>query len=136
MSQDRPISVVIYEKDLQQALLFGKMVESLGYTVRVYSAPTDCPIYASHTCTCPQTNPCADIVLIDYDMSHMNGIELLELQRTLGCKTRFENKAIMSTSLSVQLKEIIASLGCQFFCKPLRRIELKSWLDACATRLA
>jgi len=135
MNLQRPIRVVIYEDDPHLALMLEKTVQSFGYAVSVHPDPTDCPVYNSPLCPCPQDLPCADIMIVDYRMPHMTGVELLDRQRQLGCKTRIENKAIMSASVNTEEKKAIEALDCHFFSKPFRRAELKAWLDTCAARL-
>jgi len=135
MSLQRSINVVIFEDDPHLGLMLEKMIQSFGYEVKTYPDPTSCPVYASPHCTCPQDQPCADIMIVDYRMPHMTGVELLERQRQRGCKARIENKAIMSASVDSTQKKAIEALACHFFSKPFRRAEIKAWLEACAERL-
>jgi len=132
MSLQRPIKVVVYEDDPHLALMLEKMIQSFGYAISVYPDPSGCPVYNSPHDTCPKNTPCADIMIVNYRIPLLNGVELLEQQRQRGCKIHIENKAIMSTSVNSEQKKAIEALGCHFFSKPFRREELKTWLDTCA----
>ena len=135
MNQTRPIKVIIFEDDCDMARLLETVISSLGFEVSTYSDPLLCPVYREPKCTCPMDSPCADIVITDYRMPNMTGTELLQLQDARGCKTKLENKAIVSASVSTLEKDNLASLGCHYISKPFRIAEVKQWVEECAARI-
>jgi len=132
----RAFRVLVFEDDRDLAFLLERMIGSFGFEVDVYPDPTVCPVYRMPRCTCPKSSPCADIVISDYRMPRMSGVEFMKLQQERGCKARVENKAIMSASITSAQKKEIEALGCHFISKPFRRAEIREWLDACVARLA
>jgi YesN/AraC family two-component response regulator len=79
--------------------------------------------------------PCADIVITDFNMPNMNGVELLKLQHDRGCAAQVENKAVMSAAITTQVKDEVDNLGCHFLEKPFKRADIKQWLEECAERI-
>jgi CheY-like chemotaxis protein len=101
-----------------------------GYEVIACREPGRCPVYDDEQ-RCDKSRPCADIVLTDYRMPKMTGIELLQAQRERGCKLAAGNKAIMSGYFDRGSLETIRRMGCTAFEKPITFEELEAWLEKC-----
>jgi CheY-like chemotaxis protein len=107
--------------------LLAHIFHHRGYEVATYSNPTACPIY-NESCQCQREQPCANIVISDYDMPLVNGLEFFEALRGKGCKC--PHMALVSGSLPDRdIMDRVAKLGVRFFTKPLHRNQIIDWLD-------
>ena len=100
-----------------------------GYEVLTFTEPNVCPIYEDSTAICMNKKPCGDIILVDFKMPRMNGIELLEYQDKQGCKLDIGNKAVISGYMEDEYLPKVSDIGCAFFKKPFNFADLSIWLD-------
>lgn len=114
--------------------LLKMVLELRGYEVIAYREPVRCPIYEDHT-RCGSLRPCTDVLIADYRMPKMTGIEMLEDQAHRGCKLTSRNKAIISGDLDEPALKKIGELGCAFFQKPFTLEEMEAWLIGCEERM-
>jgi DNA-binding response OmpR family regulator len=123
--------IVIFDDDA----LFLKMLEeyfSMGnFEVRSFSEPLLCP-HAENTGRC--LNPCADIIITDFLMPRIDGIELLERQIRHGCTVDVRNKAVVSGALPDGCRARMKGLADTFFQKPFRMRDIKAWATECVSR--
>lgn len=108
--------------------------EERDYEVLALHEQTVCPVYNGHH-ACKQPYPCADIVLIDYNLLKMTGPALLEEQARLGCKLTPQNKALMSGFVDEDRLREVKKLGVSFFQKPIDFEELATWVRECEKRI-
>lgn len=111
------------------------ILETAGCEVLTADTPIMCAFYREQAETCPQNNRCADILITDYDMPGMTGLELLEIQHYRGCKLTSKNKALMTALDSAELREQAGKLGCHFFKKPVYVSKLLAWIRECLERV-
>lgn len=135
MSQKTRLRIFVFDDDPAITRLLQIMLSYKGHHVLTFPDPTACPVYSTAGCTCPQDFPCADVIITDVMMPNMNGIEMLQLQNERGCKAPAANKALMSASLTREIQQAAADLGCHFIRKPFRIDELNDWLDDCLARI-
>jgi CheY-like chemotaxis protein len=114
--------------------VFKNILERMGYEVLTADTPVTCAFYREHVDSCPQHNRCTDILITDYAMPGMTGMELLELQHRGGCKLTSKNKALMTASDDPGLRNRAAELGCHFLPKPLLNSTLIAWIKECEKR--
>lgn len=105
----------------------------MGYEVFAYTKPVICPIDGENTGVC--TKPCADILITDYNMPLINGLELLQELTRKKCALISKNKALISGFLETEQLKKLDELGCVFFQKPLDFSELLTWLAECEKRI-
>lgn len=135
MSETIRLRIFVFDDDPAITRLLQIMFSYKGHHVRTFPDPTACPVYNKTVCSCPQDFPCADVIITDVMMPHMNGIDMLRLQNERGCKAIAANKALMSASINREIEETARELGCHFFKKPFRINELTAWLDECIARI-
>ncbi len=120
---------VIYDDDLVINDILNQYFAERGYEVLTFKEPVVCPIEADGV-TCSNVNACADIIVTDFMMPNMNGIELLKAQTKRGCKLTIKNKAITS---GYDFEDMgvpdLHELGCAFFRKPFNFEEMSAWLS-------
>ena len=102
-----------------------------GYEVQTFIEPTVCSIYEKKTDDCSKENRCADIIITDYKMPRMNGIELLQYQSQRGCTLDIRNKVVITGYMDDEIKKVIEDMGCSFFEKPLELSLILDWINEC-----
>ncbi len=125
---------IIFDDDTVILNLLDTFLSHKGYEVICHSEPIACPVYMLNDEHCPNGKPCADIMLTDFQMPGMNGLELLKLQRDKGCRMDIRNKAIMSGYLD-EWELDFEEMGCAYFRKPFRLSELNPWIRECEERI-
>jgi DNA-binding response OmpR family regulator len=105
------------------------------YEVLAYTEPVICPIQREEGDACDSDYPCADVMITDFNMPRMNGLQLLQEQSRKGCKLTIKNKAVMSGFIDEESRKKIQQLGCAFFQKPIDYSEFSAWLDECEKRV-
>jgi FixJ family two-component response regulator len=107
-----------------------------GYEVLAYSDPTSiCPIHGNGGDRCSLQHRCSDILITDFRMPGVNGVELLERQKRKGCKLDIRNKAVMSGDIDDRNRMRVRQLGCSFFLKPFNLHTIIEWLALCEQRI-
>jgi len=125
---------VIFDDDTFILNLLDAFLSRKGYEVTCLSKPVVCPYSMNNEAYCPNDKPCADVLLSDFQMPGMNGLELLEKQRDIGCRIDNRNKAVMSGHI-IEEEGMRRELGCACFKKPFLLSELDVWITACEERI-
>lgn len=129
--------IIVFEDDKSMAGLLEQVLVQLGHDVQVFPDPTCCPVYSEHRARCPKSNRCADVIISDYMMPHMTGLEFYKFQRKAGCKAPDCNKALVTaTVLDEAMQRDMEELGCHYIRKPFRLADVVKWVGECAERLA
>ena len=131
----KKLRIIIFEDDEVLSDLLRKVLQNDGHEVLTFSDPTVCPVLQNYKAKCPQKHPCADVVISDIKMPNMDGIELLNLLKSRGCKALDANKALMSADTSVEQRNAVKELGCHCFTKPFKLTDVTTWLETCASRV-
>lgn len=129
----KPRAIIVDDEELILELL-KRVFSRRGYDVICCDRPDFCSAYKKHKETCDMVGLCSDILITDFKMPHMTGIELLQAQSQRGCKLDNRNKAILSGYLEDINKKVIRDLGCSFFKKPTKLDEILKWADECEKR--
>jgi len=135
MGSSSKLRVIVFEDDIAMSDLFRKVLQGYGCEVQAYPDPTACAVFNKPECDCPMDRACADVLITDFNMPNMNGVELLRLQRKRGCKALDANKALMSAMTTPRQQAAVKELGCHFFRKPFKLSEIKQWIEGCAERI-
>lgn len=126
---------IIYDDETSVLKLLDAAMSRRGYEVMLFSEAVVCPIYQNNSTTCRNEYPCADVIITDFNMPNMTGIELLKKQMDRGCKLSNGNKALISGFLDDESRRAVDELGCTYLSKPFRLSELTNWLDDCERRI-
>jgi DNA-binding NtrC family response regulator len=129
----RPRAVII-DDDIVVMALLRTYLHLRGYDVLTYREPRVCPVYDDDT-ACSLKRPCADIMLIDFSMPRMNGIDILKAQSARKCRLTSRNKALITGYSDLLSQSIIDDLHCAFFEKPFDFNLLAAWFDECEKRM-
>jgi len=130
----KPRAVVIDDEEIVVHLIKNYLC-ARNYEVLSYTRPVICPILDEKGNHCNSDYPCADIVITDFRMPGMNGLELLQAQSKHGCKLTRENKAVMSGHIDQESYMQIKRLGHAFFQKPIDFSHFSAWLDKCEKKV-
>ena len=124
----KPIKVMILDDDPLILSLMVNIFHRRGYDIVTYSNPTACPLYAIDSYPCNIDELCPSIIISDYNMPFVNGVEFIEALRRKGC--RCPNIALVSGSFpDREVMERVAKLKIKFFPKPLHRDQINDWLN-------
>jgi CheY-like chemotaxis protein len=122
------MQALILEDDPLVMSLLERVLVRRGYTVVTYPDPTACPLYADSSCPCAAQPNCPDIILTDYNMPSVNGLEFVEHLKRKGCTCR--NIAMISGSWTADELRSASPLGVSVFAKPFHLQRLESWLES------
>lgn len=126
--------VVIYDDEAMILHLMKLFFQDRGYEVFAYSEPRVCPVYEDKS-RCRKKAHCSDILITDYRMPGMNGVELLRRQKDMGCMLDISNKAIMTGYMDEAMAGEARQVGCRIFTKPVRLDDLSAWVASCEQRM-
>jgi FixJ family two-component response regulator len=122
---------IIYDDDARILKMLEFFLSDRGYEVYAYDKPVVCPVNEGFADSCENLAPCADVMISDFDMPKMTGIELFQRQTERGCRLDIKMKALMSGYADEDLASQSKDLGCSFFQKPFEFSELSEWLRKC-----
>ena len=131
----RKSRVIILDDDNMVLNSLKKWLSQKDYEVLTFNDPTVCPVYEERTDHCMKEKPCADIIISDFNMPELTGIELLQYQSQRGCKIDDKNKAIMSGYIDDTMVKAINESDYAFFKKPLDVSFISDWLNGCEKRI-
>jgi len=128
--------VIIFDDEVFILNMLKEFFLMRGYEVLTYSDPTSiCPIYGQGGDLCSSHDRCCDVMITDFNMPYVKGVELLERQSRKGCKLNIRNKAVISGYIDEQYRMRVLQLGCAFFQKPFNLLMLMEWLAGCEQRI-
>ena len=87
-------AVVIDDKVISVHSL-NNYLSTRNYEVISYTRPVVCPIRDEKGNLCNTDYPCADVIITDFRMLVINGLDLFQEQSKRGCMLTRENKAVM-----------------------------------------
>ncbi len=131
----RKLRVNIFDDDVSNLKMLKLFISQRDYEILTFDSPVVCPINSAKSDKCNTLKPCADIIITDYQMPEMTGLEMLLHQAQRGCKVDIRNKIVISSDLDNKGQKMIEELGCTFFSKPFKLNELLACLDDCEKRI-
>ena len=129
----RKLRAIVMDDEQLILAVFKLFLGRRGYEVIALDAPVTCSV-SPGTGVCRTRRPCCDVLLTDYRMPAVNGLELLDEQERRGCKLDVRNKALISGFLDAHAHKSVKRLGCRAFDKPIVFSEIEEWLAECEQR--
>ena len=100
-----------------------------NYQVQSYLDPVLTPLFKSKGCPCLlKSSGCPDLIISDFNMPVVNGVELLESAMEKGCRCRHLALISAMGHMEESLRRL-AKYGTRFFTKPLDLDDFYDWLD-------
>lgn len=124
----RSLKAVLIDDEHSVLSLIRQILERRGYAVQTFDDPVKSPLYAQPKCPCPFKGKCPDLVISDYRMSPVSGVELLESSIKRGCQCR-HYALISGTGFREPDLTKMAKYGTRFFLKPIDLDDFYPWLD-------
>lgn len=125
MSTKRYRAVILDDNSTIRKVL-RSFFDSLGYEVFTFPDLGLCPLHVIHTCPCPPSARCADLIVSDLRMLDGSGVDFLEQLVRKGC--RHPPLALMSGDFSGEDLARASRLGCMLFKKPLDMVQFATWV--------
>ena len=111
------LRIVIIDDEDSIRETFKMYLEDQGHEVFTAPEPILCDVYNGHDCK--EDYPCCDIMLIDYKMPKMTGIDFLQSMKNRACKGLPSTKILMSGDTGAIDKKIAKQFDCQIIQKPV-----------------
>jgi CheY-like chemotaxis protein len=121
--------VILLEDDELIRDSLTRFLSRKGYDVIHSPDPSICPVLQRYRNGEIQDEIYGDYLLTDNNMPVLSGLELIELQMKIGCKSAIANRAVMSATWEESDIAKAKRLGCEVFHKPLDLKEVLSWLE-------
>jgi CheY-like chemotaxis protein len=129
------MKAIILDDDPLVLTLLNHILHRRGYEVMTYDNPTAYSDCERETCQGLIQRACPDVIISDFDMPLVNGLEFFEALCRKGCRCR--HMAMISGSIPDQaLLERLKELGIKFFAKPVHREHIIDWLRQAEPRAA
>ena len=122
------IRAIIIDDEPAVLSTLKRILEHRRYEVEIYADPVQTPLFRSMGCPCSLQAECPDLIISDYNMPAVNGVELLESAIKKGCRCR--HLALISGAGLPEGDLIrMAKYGTRYFLKPLDFDDFYGWLD-------
>lgn len=122
------MKAIILDDDPLVLSLVANVLHRRGYKVESYSNPSLCPLYAMQGEPGQRLPTCPQLIITDFDMPHVNGVEFIEALYKTGYRCPHIALISRSSMPPVILKRLV-QLGVKFFAKPFHADQIKAWLD-------
>jgi CheY-like chemotaxis protein len=123
-------SALIIDDNPVDLYYLDSILKHRGYQVQSYVDPVLAPLHNCKCCPCSlKSSGCPDLIVSDYSMPVLNGLELLESFIKKGCRCR--HFAIISGEGILDIIENlkrVTKFGTRFFTKPLNHDDFYDWL--------
>jgi len=128
------MKAIVLDDDLLILSVVASVLYQRGFEVQSYTDPTLCPLYTTQGCLDQTSSHCPDVIITDFVMPHVNGIEFIESLRKKGCKCHHIALMTMAT-LTTPLLTWVNKRGVKVFSKPFHRDQINAWLNEIEPKL-
>ena len=122
-------SALIIDDNPVDLYYLDSILRHRNFQVQSYVDPVLAPLHNFSWCPCSlKSSGCPDLIVSDFNMPVVNGVELLESAISKGCRCR--HFAVISGNTMLESDLIrMAKYGTRFFTKPLDLDDFYDWLD-------
>lgn len=122
------IKAMVIDDDSAVLSILKAVLQRRGYEVHAFGDPIQSPLYNFNGSCCSVNCGCPDLIISDYNMPGINGVELLESAMKNGCHCRH---LALITGKGLMVGDLIrvAKYGTRYFTKPLDFDDFYDWLD-------
>lgn len=130
------LRILVLDDDPDIRNMLEVALSEKGHEVKTFSDPTEIPFFHDKSCPCRPEDSCADALLADIVMPHVEGIDFLKSIKTQGCwPLSIGNVAIISGYLTLHYMNDLNDMDVQYFRKPFQLQDIYNWADDCVKRL-
>ena len=123
------LKALVIDDDPAALVYMQHILKRRNYAVQLYDTPVQSPLYQCKTCPCAlKDSGCPDLIISDFNMPVVNGVELLESFIKKGCHCR-HLALISGTRIPEEALIRMARYGTRHFLKPLDFDGFCDWLD-------
>jgi len=131
----KTFKAIVIDDDPSVLIYLRCILQRRSFDVHVYEDPVECPLYKSPGCFSPFHCECPDLIISDYNMPRVNGVELLASTMEKGCHCRHLALITAQGLLDADLTRV-AKYGTRYFTKPLDFDDFFPWLDRVEKEIA
>jgi DNA-binding response OmpR family regulator len=132
--EKRALRVMLFEDNSLLRSLLATLLAQQGWQVLSFPDPVSCPVQHLPSCRCERKEVCADAIVTDLNMPHMDGCAFIRNLLDKGCK--MQHIAMLTTSGDNERLTQATELGCKVFGKPEGIDELVEWLRGIEANLS
>jgi len=122
--------VIIFDDDAILLEILEFYFDKWGYEVFIHQSPLVC-LFNGSAGSCKSLASCADLMIADFRLPQITGLELFQLQEQRGCRVDRKMKAIMSGYADAALLRQCKDSGYRLFQKPFYTSAIYSWVSEC-----
>jgi DNA-binding response OmpR family regulator len=130
------MKIMVVDDDPAICNMLKIMLSARGHQVDTYLDPTATPIVQGQEEAAIKESCSVDVMLVDYCMPNMNGLDFLKLANERDCGTKKCKKAIITAYGTAEVCRELNQLGIKYFRKPFRFPEINNWLEECSLSVA
>ena len=130
------LNILIFDDDEAIRNLLKTALEGKGHVVTAFSDPTEFKFFYKLNCSCPQGEPCADVLIADIVMPKVEGIDFCKQLKAAGCWPLAKgNVAIISGYLTIHYMNELNEMGIHYLRKPFEMSAIYEWIEECEKRI-
>ena len=83
------LRILLFEDDNLLRSMLHRLLLNQGWEVIGYPDPEGCPLRHATKCACGCTKVCADVIVTDWEMPHVDGFTFVHDLLEKGCKVHY-----------------------------------------------
>jgi len=124
--ESQRLRILLFEDNGLIRSMLGRLLLKQGWEVFSFPDPEVCPLQQSPSCGCHLPEVCADAIVTDLEMPHIDGYTFVRDLLQKGC--RIHNLAMLTDSQDTVLLERATAFGFAVFTKSEGTSRLLEWL--------
>jgi len=87
--EHKRLRILLFEDSNMLRLMLYRLLREQRWEVIGYPEPEGCPLRHATKCTCTRAQVCADVIVTDLEMPHVDGFTFVHDLQETGCKVPF-----------------------------------------------